>query len=313
MWISWIINTGGVFGSVREIIETNNVLVDMGHRCTVYTPDGIDEGWLPHRGEFRKLVHARRDKTDVCFLVAMPRDEYFNAWLNCGAKIKAYCMMGYGNMDQLALDARDERMFLTKRHDYIVRNHWSVCDGSWQLRDMRRFNPEVGPAMGGVNLEQFRVMPEVKKRFDVVWSGDHRTRKDSGTVSKAIAGLSNASYFGRGLTQAQLPEFINNGRVFADAHVRGGWCNPVAEAIACGVVPVCTNGGFNEDFAHHGKTALLVDFGDHVTMRKHIDRLLKDHDLYNELRTNGLELIKQFDYKVVTPKLERAIHDKLNS
>jgi hypothetical protein len=306
MWIGWLINTGGIFGSVREIIETSNVLVDMGHKATIYTPLGKDLGWLPCKANFRKTHHLDKDPLDVLFMVEPPHEPYFSIWKNSKAKIKSYCMMGYPT-DALL---KNPGKFLTENHEWIVKNHWCICDGSWQLRDMGRFNPDVGPAIGGINLEQFHPV-EVLKTVDIVWSNDPRPRKDSGTVAKAIQGFSNDFYFKKGIPQDKIADFLCKGRVFADSHIRGGWCNPVAEAMACGVPVVCTNIPCNEDFAIHGRTALLVEPGDWQKMREYIELLLTDIDLYNDLREEGLAQIAKFDYRMVAPRLADAIEKHL--
>ncbi len=306
MWIAWLISSGGIFGSVREMIETSNVLVDLGHKVTIYTPQGVDAKWLPCKANFRKMGHLDKDCPDVLFLMTTPEEPYFSIWKNSKAKIKSYCMMGYATD---ALHKEPDR-FLSEKHNWIVKNHWCICDGSWQLRDMKRFNPDVGPAIGGVNLDQFHPV-EVPKSVDVVWSNDPRPRKDSITVAKAINGLSNDFYFKKGIPQDKIAEFLSKGRVFADSHVRGGWCNPVAEAMACGVPVVCTNIPCNEDFAIHGRTALLVEPGDWQKMREYIELLLTDIDLYNDLRDEGLARIAKFDYRLVTPKLADAIQRHL--
>ena len=48
MTIGFLIRTGGIFGSVREVIENGNVLTDLGHDVTIYTDHGKDLGWLPN-------------------------------------------------------------------------------------------------------------------------------------------------------------------------------------------------------------------------------------------------------------------------
>ncbi len=306
MWISWLISSGGIFGSVREMIETSNVLVDLGHKVTIYTPEGIDHKWLPCKAIFRQMAELKHDEPDVLFLMTAPEEPYFSIWKNSKAKIKSYCMMGYPT-DALH---KEPDKFLSDKHDWIVRNHWCICDGSWQLRDMGRFNPDVGPAIGGVNLRQFHPV-DVPKRVDVVWSNDPRPRKDSSTVAKAIVGFTSDCYFGKRLTQDQMAGFLCEGRVFADSHVRGGWCNPVAEAMACGVPVVCTNIPCNEDFAIQGRTALIVEPGDWQKMNEYIKMLLTDTDLYDDLREEGLAQIAKFSYDLVAPRLADAIQKHL--
>jgi hypothetical protein len=77
MRIGWLICTGGMFGSVREVIENSNVLCDLGHDVTIYTPEGIDLGWLPYKGRFRVMQYAESDGLDCLIFANIPEEPFF--------------------------------------------------------------------------------------------------------------------------------------------------------------------------------------------------------------------------------------------
>jgi len=113
------------------------------------------------------------------------------------------------------------------------------------------------------------------------------------------------------MPQMELSKFLNQGRIFVDGHSQGGWCNPVIEAMASGVPVVCTDIKCTRDFAINWETALTVAPGDSDGMRRRIDLLLQKPDLAEELRVNALKKVKEFDYKIIAPRLIEAIKKRL--
>lgn len=301
MKIGFLIRTGGIFGSVREVVETGNVLASLGHDVTIFTDHGKDLGWL-------KNIVNWKPNTDIhdldCLIFSDDPDEkYLEIFERANAKVKAYCMLGFD-------PAKVTDIFLTPVHDYLIKNYWALADGDWQFDYIKRFTKKYGPSIGGINQEQFRPV-EREIKCDVVWTNDPRPRKDSETVATAIKGLSNRSYFKQGIKQNDLKKFLCEARVFADAHIRGGWCNPVAEAMACGVPVVCTETPCTSSFAINEVTCLTVAEGDSAGMRIAISRLLADRDFAKKLADNALQHISKFNYNIIAARLERAIKRKV--
>ena len=301
MKIGFLIRTGGIFGSVREVVENGNVLSSLGHDVTIFTDLGQDLGWIKNTVNWAKNTDI--PELDCLIFADDPDVKYVAIFKAAKAKVKAYCMMGFP--PELVRD-----MFLSPVHHDIICHYWPIADGDWQLEHISRFNTDCGPAIGGINLEQFRPV-EREKKCDIVWSNDPRGRKDSKTVKEAITGLSQRSYFKQGIKQNDLKKFLCEGRVFVDGHLRGGWCNPVAEAMACGVPVVCTETPCTSAFAINGETCLTVPMGDSVKMRAAIDKLLAEPEYAAKLAANALKHISTFSYEIIGKRLEQAILKRL--
>lgn len=303
MTIGFLIRTGGIFGSVREVIENGNVLTDLGHDVTIYTDHGKDLGWLPNNCQWES--NEKIKPLDCLIFIDDPDEKYYELFKRAEAKVKAYCMLGFDK-------SRINGQFVSPVHHELITNYWPLADSDWQLEIIRYFNPDCGPSIGGINTTQFK--PVVRKKiFDVSWSNDPRPRKDSKTVATAIGKISNKSYYRKGIKQDDLKKFLCDSKVFVDGHIRGGWCNPVAEAMACGVPVVCTETPCNSSFAIDDFTCIRVKEGDSVGMRAGILKILSNEQYAKYLSGNALDLIRKFDYRIVGKRLSEAIIQRVNA
>lgn len=327
--IGWITPTVGCFGAVREMVEVSNVLMDRGHKVYIYHPDGSPVKWLPSQAECLKLERLAYDSLDVLIGIVDWKTELYQDLLRARADVKAICLLGFSPTEQMrdALKgkARPEDSAQKIIADAMRKNFLILADSSWQVEWMKTEvgYQDSGPAFGGVNLSMFfpPKEPTSEDPIKIIYSGDPRDRKGTDTVELALEIVNNfypsveiESYWGKKFLQPDLVKFIQKGHIFLDAHRRAGWCNPVAEAIACGCVPVCTNIGASRDFAIHEQTALVVPVDDHQQMAAEAIRLIGDPDIRLQLRENGLKHIQNFSYLNVVPVLEKAliqkVHDK---
>lgn len=272
-----MIRGSGIFGSVRESLEFGAAIERAGHKFIFYTSELDRPKWLPVSRylEYRHTSLAATDELDALFF----SDNFANIgdFHPSKCRQKVVCVMGFNPAD--ADDAFGNKLYKD------ISPYRVIADGPWQLPILSGFFT-TGPSMGGVNTDLFKPVV-VPVTTDVVWSGDARERKGGVTVREAISGMHSDSYFGKGIRQEGMSAFLCSGKVFVDGHKRGGWCNPVMEAMSCGIPVVCTDTPCNSDFTEHGRNCLRVPEGDSAAMREAVMLLLRDEQMRAEMGRNG--------------------------
>lgn len=318
--IGWLIPTVGTFGAVREMVEVSNVLIGKGHNVVIYHPDGSECKWLKCLAQCRKLQSLNYDSLDVLIGIVDWKTDLYNNLLQAKAKVKAICLLGFEPTQEMAKALRGEEKFQDEAqriiYDAMQRKFLLLADSSWQVEWIKtNTGYPAGPAFGGVNLDMFQPSEKQNKKLKIIYSGDPRDRKGTDIVEKSLEIIKNKTnyefeaefYWNKKLKQPELIKFIQQGDIFLDAHRRAGWCNPVAEAIACGVVPVCTDIGANRDFALHRETALIIPVDDAEAMADAAIELIESPELRNKLSKSGLKLINKFSYENIVPVLEQKL------
>lgn len=302
MKIGWMIRAGGIFGSVREAIEIGNALTRIGHEFTMYTDEGRDLLWLPNTLQWRFTNEVTQDDLDVLIWSDSPDDPYWAAFHKSKAKLKGYCVMGFDPAHCTP------EQFLSPRHHELLNNFWTLYDGAWQGEYIANYTTNHGPDIGGVNTSMFRPV-EQEPSADVIWSGDPRPRKGGDMVKEAIRGLKSDFYSKKRIKQEDMAAFICKAKIFVDGHNRGGFCNPVLEAMACGRAVVCTETPCNSDFAVHGYNCLQSNTPQGI--RDHIERLREDPALLQSLAQNALITARAMTYDDRAIWLEMAMKERL--
>jgi glycosyltransferase involved in cell wall biosynthesis len=199
-----------------------------------------------------------------------------------------------------------------------------VTDSTWQVNYMQdKLGLSIGPVIGGVNLEQFRPVPDTRSKkspLRVLASGDPRPRKCLSVIEEAmehvqciLPDVEFKTYWRLNLPQSEMASWLCSGDVFVDAQERAGWNNPVAEAFACGTPVVCTDIGAVRDFAVSEKNALLVPVRDSKRLAVAILRLLLTPKLRAIFRERGLDRIREFSWDIIAPKFESALLARLEN
>lgn len=328
MRLSWIIPTVETFGSVREMIEVSNVLIDRGHHVSIFHPQGHKPRWLASKARFGGLSEIGSIPFDVMIGIVDWEPKLYDLVVKSNSKLKAICFMGFNPNDKKFPDILKGKRKPRGSADRIIRDaiekkYLLLGDGGWQgdwLRD--NVGVEMGPAFGGINLDMFHYLSGASVPYPpyrILYSGDGRERKGTDTVKAALTNLERRkdvsfipeSYYGKCVDQGKLVRFLQNGHIFVDGHRRAGWCNPVLEAMACGNAIVCTDIGATRDFAIHQETALKVPVDDVMAMENALYRLMTDDALRERLVVNGVEKSNEFDYREVVPALEQYFLERL--
>jgi len=274
-----------------------------------------------------RLEKAAEAELDV--LIAFPEfsvPDLFGILGASHATVKALVVAGFTPDEYTGKVLRGEEEPATedfRRLRDAVRAYWVLPDSDWQGEWLKeQAGIQCGPGWAGVNFEQFHPV-KVKHDKDhprVLCSGDPRERKGGDTVRAALDLVQAAkpavvvdSYWKRGIAQDKLAEWLCMGDVFVDGHRRAGWCNPVAEAMACGVAVVCTDIPATRMIAEDEVTALVVPVDDSLAMARAILRLLDEPLLRARLSCEARRQIAAWDYDIIAARLEAALEDKLDA
>lgn len=317
--IGWVVPTVGCFGSVREMVEVSNALAGRGHQVTIYSPDGGPVVWLPCRTSYGNLEAARRAELDVLLGIVDWQPELYRVLVESRAKRRGVCLMGVHPSAELIAVLRGELptedpawqvlRAAVQDPDMLI-----LADGAFQLEWLHAATGrEVGVRFGGVNTGMFHpaegARPEGPLRIG--YAGDPRPRKGTDTVEAALEIVRGRypevvvrSYWGQRLDQAGLVRWYQDTDIFLDGHRRGGWCNPVAEALACGCAVVCTRIGATAELAIDGKTALTVEVDDIEGMAAAACELIERDSLRATLRGAALAQVAQYSYERIGAQME---------
>src|SRR5208282_3544546 len=107
--------------------------------------------------------------------------------------------------------------------------------------------------------------------------------------------------------EENLARFYHGVDCVVATEIMAGWVNLAAEAMASGVPVICTRIG-TIAFAHHEKTALLVDCPSPVNLAAGIRRLQADPVLCANLCGRGREVIECYSWDAYTKCLLSIIH-----
>ncbi len=104
-----------------------------------------------------------------------------------------------------------------------------------------------------------------------------------------------------------LARFYHGVDCVVATEMMAGWANLAAEAMASGVPVICTRHG-TIAFAHHEKTALVVDYPLPANLAASIRRLQADPALSANLCGRGREIIERYSWDAYTERLLSIIH-----
>jgi glycosyltransferase involved in cell wall biosynthesis len=309
-----------VFGGIRRMIEMANRLYDRGHDVTIYHSDGSPCTWLACRARIapgRAVLDSGHDV--IVYNDPEPEDMHLAA--QARSKVTFYYVLHLYRKDLLAgfhpaiYLGRHKR---TRNLRACLRSpHVKLANASWVQRWLREhMGIEAVLLIGGINFDLFHPAAEPREAappFRILASGDPREGKGMDTVMAAFAlvraevpDVELATYYGKGVPQEEMAATYASADVFVDASRNaGGWNNPVAEAMACGVPVACTFNGQVEDFAYNGKTALMSPPADASALAANIVRLIHDSALRRRISEEASRHIRRFDWNDTIDRFER--------
>ena len=128
-----------LYGGVKRFLELGNVFIELGHRFTVYTVEGIAPDWFDFKGETKTFDKLKEDETDALFTT---ETKFIDELVNANAKRRIlYHVRITENL----------RPFLKHKNIEIF-----ACSTNIYLHDKKKYGIEAFKALGGVNTANYQ-------------------------------------------------------------------------------------------------------------------------------------------------------------
>jgi glycosyltransferase involved in cell wall biosynthesis len=287
-------------GGIRRIIEISNRLVGLKHDVTIFSPTGRPCYWLNNVVPVKKLSRMHKFKFDtVVFNLA----EQYQWALKAKAKQKVFLVLA---AEALYKDPKIPVRALQQKFMFMANSKFTAD----YIKSYRKVKYDIPIIPGGINPEHFKFVPEIPKRYHILYYGSPRPWKGTHVIEGAFQGkgLKLLKMEGRKTPQHKMFSLYNGSTCFIAASLVEGFSFPELEAMACGCPVICTDSGGNRDFVKHGKNALVVrrDMG---SLQKAALQLLSDKPLRRRLRMAGLETARnpKYSWPNITKRFEKIL------
>ena len=295
----------GRFGGIRRVVELGNHLVARGHDVAYYVPPTVEAecSWMPCAGSIHHLQPIVDDPLDFIIYNNEPDWHYLAAFPNATRKV--YFALHYAKL----YEKEGSWECLQQDVDLLLAN------STWTA-DMIEADIGIRPETfsGGINVDHFHPL-QVPKEYAVLSVGDDRPWKGQDLIEEAaeLLGAPVERYNGKDLPQSAMAEEYAKAEVFVVGSDFEGFGQPGIEALACGTPLVTTDNGGCRDYAIDRETALVVPPRRPEAMAAAIREIRSDPELANQLRTAGLELVRdRFSWSKSAADLEAILERALN-
>lgn len=146
---------------------------------------------------------------------------------------------------------------------------------------IRKYFPDLRVAIAGAGVDEQRLI-QLARKLDL-----------DGTVN-----------FLGSFSEEQKYPLLSSSRIFVLPSEREGFSISALEAMYCGSVPVIARPKYDEvfgtsDFVIDNHTGLYFQLGSIDDMVKKITKLLTDDGIYANLKKNGVDLAKKYDWRKI--------------
>lgn len=226
----------------------------------------------------------------------------------------------------------DESVYASKNN---VRDAWKlnikkIVISSWLREAVGAYSNRVYLVKNYTEIDKFYLTIPFSSRKDVV-SMIYHPLPVKGTADglRAMEIVKNANpnvriiLFGTPDRPSELPKdyiyykcasskllresVYNQSRVFIMPSLKEGWGLVATEAMACGAALVSTYNGGVDDFAVHGKSALLSDPGDYKSLAINIKKLLDSPMLNEQIADAGRYEVNKLTFQTSAWNFEKVL------
>jgi glycosyltransferase involved in cell wall biosynthesis len=120
--------------------------------------------------------------------------------------------------------------------------------------------------------------------------------------------LSNNIKFNGSVPYEKIVDFYNNSDIFVLPSLMEGLSNAIMEAMASGLPIVATDVGGNKELIKSEKGGYLVQPKNSIELSNAILNLMENPELRKKMGTYNLNIIKQYDSKLIMKKKEKLIN-----
>jgi GT2 family glycosyltransferase/glycosyltransferase involved in cell wall biosynthesis len=314
----------GVGGGHRDIFEHLNRLAARGHEVSLYTLDPPPE-WFPLSVPVRTF--ADYDELAAA-LAEVEAIKVATWWMTAGPVFRASVVRGLPVYFVQDIETSYYPDHEHARHavlDSYRPEFRYMTISEWNRAQLRELGLDAELIPPGIDLQTFRVRPEVARREDTVLAiGRANPLKNLPLTVAAWKALGGRAPNGRpelclfgvepelaqpgGIAAAdgvryvsspddeRVGELFSEATVFVQTSVHEGFALPPLEAMATGAAVVCTDAHGNRDFCVDGVNCLMPE-PRVAAVSAAIARLLVDPELRERLGQAGVETTKEYAWE----------------
>lgn len=304
----------GVGGGHRDIFEHLNRLAERGHEVSLYTL-GEQPDWFDLRVPVRTFEFYEELVEELAELDAIKVATWWNTavpvWL---ASVLRGIAVYFVQDIETSYYPDDESVRHAVIDSYRPEFHYMTISG-WNRERLRELGLDAELIPPGIDLENFRVRPEVERRADMVlalgrtnplknlpltlaaWRALPQPRPELCLfgIEPEIAGEPGIRYV-EAPSDERVGELFSEAAVFVQTSTHEGFCLPALESMATGGAVVCTDAHGNRDFCADGENCLMPA-DDVEAVRDAIARLLTDPELRARMGEAGIATAAEYAWE----------------
>lgn len=324
--IVYVTEDTGVGGGHRDIFEHLNRLAQRGHDVALYTLGGLPD-WFDLRVQVRSFEDY---EALVAALADIDAIKVATWWTTAIPVWRASVLKGvpvYFVQDiETSYYPDDERMRHCVLSSYRPEFRYMTISG-WNRERLRELGLDADLIPPGIDLECFRLRPDVQRREDMVlalgrtnplknlpltiagWRALPEPRPELCMfgIEPELATDPGMRYV-KAPSDEQVGELFSQATVFVQTSTHEGFCLPALEAMATGGAVVCTDAHGNRDFCADGENCLMPE-PTREAVSAAIARLLDDCELRERLGRAGIETAKKYAWERRIDALEAFLEE----